>query len=87
MAINPLDFPLARKLRIPRGGWPSGHSEYVIEEADERVRFRYVMESFGTVGGPEPFQGPLGLRRRFCRVEGRRGAAVQLFEELPNRPA
>jgi hypothetical protein len=81
--IDHAKFPLATKLRIPRGGWPSHCSEYDV--AGEPNRWRYVHESYQVVDNPAP-TSLNGLRRLFCRVEGRRGVAIQLFEELPNRP-
>ena len=78
--INPATYPQAVKLRIPRGGWASGRSEFKVE--GEANRFRYVMEEYKVGDNPAP-SGPNGERRLFCRVEGKRGAAVQLFEEMP----
>lgn len=80
--MNPMMYPLAKKLRIPPGGWPSHRSEFVID--GEPNRFGYVHETYKIEDGPPP--APDGKRRLFARVVGKRGAAVQLFEELADRP-
>jgi hypothetical protein len=80
--IDHSSFPEARKLRIPRGGWPSHCSEYVVD--GESNRFRYCFDSFKVADGPP--KSPNGVKRLFACVRGKRGSAIQLFEELPNRP-
>ena len=80
--IDHNQFPLATKLRIPRGGWPSHRSEYVIE--GEQNRFGWCWDSYRVADGPPQQKGR--PRRIFARVEGRRGSAIQLFEEMPDRP-
>lgn len=74
----------ATKLKMPKGGHPSGYSEWWLEGEPNRWRFCKMLPASGEI---DTETACVWGHRGFVLQAARFGSCVGLFEELPNRPA